>query len=89
MDQNYPNPFNPSTSISYSLGAGQERTELSVFNVLGQKVKTLVDEIQGPGTYTITWDGTTDHGDGVATGIYFYRLKRGDQVESKKMVFLK
>lgn len=89
LDQNYPNPFNPTTTISYSLGAGQTMTNLAVFNVLGQKVATLVDEVQGPGNYTVSWNGRSAHGGPVASGIYFYRLTRGEDIQTKKMVLLK
>ncbi|MBU0983295.1 MAG: M6 family metalloprotease domain-containing protein [candidate division Zixibacteria bacterium] len=89
LDQNYPNPFNPSTVISYSIAKGMEQTRLAVFNVLGQEVATLVDQVQGPGTYTVTWDGRTDGGSEAASGVYLYRLSRGDQLLSRKMIMLK
>ena len=90
LQQNYPNPFNPSTSIMYTIGAGEPvLTNLSVFNVLGQKVATLVDEIQGPGTRTVTWEGRDDSGAKVASGVYFYRLSHGEQAEAMKMILLK
>jgi hypothetical protein len=90
LEQNYPNPFNPATDILYSLGAGLPApTSLSVFNVLGQKVATLVDEVQGPGTYRVTWQGTTDAGVKVASGVYFYRLAHGEQSDTRKMVLVK
>jgi len=89
LEQNYPNPFNPGTTIIYSLSAGRTQTNLAIFNVLGQKVVTLVDEVQGPGTYTVTWDGSVTGGGRAASGVYFYRLMRGDAVETKKMVLLK
>lgn len=92
LDQNYPNPFNPSTSISYSISpdnGGALRTQLIIFNALGQRVKTLVDKLQYPGSYTVQWNGTDDAGRRVSTGVYFYRLIRGDQTESRKMLLLK
>ncbi len=93
--QNYPNPFNPATNISYTLrstggiGGAPARTNLAVYNVLGQRVKTLVDEVQIPGTHVVSWNGTDRFGRRVASGVYFYRLKRGDDSETKKMVLLK
>jgi len=93
--QNYPNPFNPATNISYTLrgtggsGGKPARTNLSIYNILGQRVKTLVDEVQIPSTYVVTWNGTDRFGRPVASGVYFYRLKRGDDSETKKMVLLK
>jgi len=93
--QNYPNPFNPSTVIKYILDPANggrvspERTRLAVYNLLGREIKTLVDEVQPAGTYEVTWDGSSDIGERVATGVYFYRLERGDIRESKKMLLLK
>ncbi len=95
LEQNYPNPFNPTTNITYTLrstsgfGRTPAKTNLSIYNVLGQHIKTLVDEIQMPGTYTVTWDGTDRWGREVASGVYFYRLVRGEDSEAKKMVLLK
>jgi immune inhibitor A len=95
LDQNYPNPFNPVTIITYTLrtagevGAPLPRTNLSIYNVLGQKVKTLVDQVQIPGTYEVTWDGTDRLGRPVASGIYFYRLERGNDSQTKKMILVK
>lgn len=64
-------------------------TNLSVFNVLGQKVATLVNEVQGVGPYSVEWDGATDSGAKVASGIYFYRLTHGEMAETKKMILMK
>ena len=95
LEQNYPNPFNPTTTILYTLrsnvgsGAKAARTNLEVYNILGNKVKTLVDEVQIPGTYSIVWDGRNQNGDKVASGIYFYRLTRGDDTQTKKMMLIK
>jgi hypothetical protein len=92
LAQNYPNPFNPTTTISYTLRPTSGRppvTNLSIYNALGQQVTTLVNESQLPGTYTVQWDGTTDRGKSVSTGVYFYRLKRGGDAETRKMVLMK
>ena len=93
LAQNYPNPFNPTTEISYSVaatpGTGPARTNLTIFNVLGQKVRTLVDRVQSAGTYTVEWNGTSDSGAKVSSGIYFYRITSGDFVDTKKMALLK
>jgi len=95
LEQNYPNPFNPRTSISYTLKSMDSqklrttKTSLIIYNTLGQRVKTLVDEVQSPGIYKIEWDGSGDNGAKVASGIYFYRLQRGDEANTKKMIFLK
>lgn len=88
LEQNYPNPFNPATNLPYSLPApGQVKLEL--FNVLGQKVRTLVDDMMPAGKYTVTWDSRDDNGYEVASGIYFYRIEYGDLVKQRKMVLLK
>ncbi len=88
LDQNYPNPFNPTTIIAFDI---PERTHasLTVFNVLGQRVATLVDEELSPNRYQVVWDGTADGGHRVASGIYFYRLTAQNTVMTKKMMLLK
>ncbi len=88
--QNYPNPFNPSTTIGYALPQGyQGRVVLTVYNVTGQQVKRLVDKLEGPGYYSILWDGTDDFGRGVASGVYLYRLQTDKFVAVNKMLFLR
>ena len=72
--QNYPNPFNPTTTISYSLPEAA-RVNLSIYNVLGQRVAELTNETQRAGFYNVTWDGRNETGSQVATGVYFYRLE--------------
>lgn len=95
LAQNYPNPFNPTTTISFSVGSGTtggvgpRKVSLEIYNVLGQKVSTLVDDKLTPGTYNVVWDATTDDGKRVATGIYLYRLRVDDESQAKKMLFLK
>jgi hypothetical protein len=86
--QNYPNPFNPTTTIRFgSAVAGP--VQLAVYNVRGQKVRQLVDEVKGPGLHAVTWDGTNDKGSRVASGVYFYRLVADRYVATRKMVLLK
>jgi len=95
LGQNYPNPFNPSTTIPFKagsrkLGAGSPtRTTLKIYNVLGQLVKTLVDEEKSPGNYQLIWDGKDQRGDEVSSGIYFYQLKAGNYKETRKMSLLR
>ncbi|MBU8934251.1 MAG: M6 family metalloprotease domain-containing protein [candidate division Zixibacteria bacterium] len=95
LDQNFPNPFNPSTTISYtlratgSIGERPNHTKLSVFNILGREVTTLVDKVQTPGQYQVEWDGNDRTGHRVGSGIYFYRLIRGDEAVTRKMVLVK
>ena len=88
LSQNYPNPFNPETVIGFALSAGSE-VSLCVYNALGQRVKTLVEEDLPVGEHTVTWDGTDDSGNRVASGVYLYRLKADGFVESRKMMLLK
>jgi hypothetical protein len=80
---NYPNPFNPSTAIGYAIPEDGQVT-LSVYNVLGQEIQTLVDDYQSAGTYTVMWDGRD-----LTSGIYFYTLRAGDYNETRKMVFMR
>jgi hypothetical protein len=88
LEQNYPNPFNPTTTISYAIPEAAE-VRLSLYNVLGQQIVTLVDEQQPAGTYTVQWDGHTGLGGPASSGVYFYRLEAGDHVITKKMLLLK
>ena len=88
LAQNYPNPFNPVTTIEYNLPKRTQVT-IEIFNVLGQKVRTLVNETRSAGSYRIEWNGNDDSGDPVSTGVYLYRFRAGDFVETKKMVLLK
>jgi methionine-rich copper-binding protein CopC len=88
LAQNYPNPFNPSTEIAFSLPSASQ-VELSVFNVLGQKVVTLLDEQMAAGEHTVTWDGRNSDGSSVSSGVYFYRIAANSFVDTKKMMMLK
>jgi serine protease AprX len=93
LEQNYPNPFNPSTRIPYDVPAPGTVT-LRIYDILGQEVRTLVDETRAGGRYTSIWDGTSTSGMRVATGVYIYRLEissdgGGRTVLSKKMVLVK
>jgi hypothetical protein len=89
--RNYPNPFNASTIISFTipLGLTNSLTELTVYNVQGQVVKSLLKEKLSPGNYLTRWDGTDNSGEQVASGLYFYALICGDQKYAGKMVLTK
>ncbi|MDH4222264.1 MAG: T9SS type A sorting domain-containing protein [candidate division Zixibacteria bacterium] len=91
--QNYPNPFNPSTKIQFKVGSlkfGEPtHTTLIIYNILGQKVRTLLDEEMTPGAHQVVWDGRNEKGEVVSSGIYFYRLKAGEFTQTKRMVFVK
>ncbi len=88
LSQNYPNPFNPSTTIEYSLPTKSDVT-ISIYNILGQEVRTLVNTSMSVGDHVTHWNGTDQAGDRVASGVYFYRIKADDFVSSKKMLLLK
>nr|MBN2277652.1 T9SS type A sorting domain-containing protein [candidate division Zixibacteria bacterium] len=92
LNQNYPNPFNPTTKIDFEIGQSdysQQHVRLEVYNILGRKVRTLVDDDMTTGSYSVIWDATDGDGTRVATGIYLYRLEVGDKSQSKKMLLLK
>jgi hypothetical protein len=88
LHQNYPNPFNPSTTIKYDLKAKTD-VVLTIYNVLGQKVRTLVNTNQAAGYQNVVWDGLNEFGEQVSTGVYIYRIEAGDFVKARKMVFMK
>ncbi len=88
LGQNYPNPFNPTTAIEFSVPERAD-VQLDIYNILGRKVKTLVDREMAAGDYTVQWDGTSESGQSVATGVYLYRLTAGDHTASRKMLLLK
>lgn len=83
LSQNYPNPFNPTTTIRYHISTAV-LVELLVFDILGREVNTLVSAVRPPGTYTLEWDAS-----GLTSGVYFYRLKAGDNVVTKKALLLR
>ena len=88
LAQNYPNPFNPTTSISFTLNQAVQ-LELDIYNIAGQKVKTLTNGLYPAGDHTVNWDATNDDGGSVASGVYFYRLQSTTNEEVKKMVLIR
>ncbi|NUM69221.1 MAG: T9SS type A sorting domain-containing protein [Ignavibacteriaceae bacterium] len=88
LQQNYPNPFNPSTTIEYSVSV-PGLTELKIYDISGQLIKTLVSEFREAGDYSVNWNGTDNYGGKVPSGIYFYRMNNGDNSTSRKMILLK
>ena len=89
LASNYPNPFNPATTIRYALPQAAD-VRLTVYNVVGQVVRTLVAEHQSAGRYLVAWDATNDNGHSLSAGIYFYRLQAGGEFHAvKKMLLLK
>ena len=91
LEQNYPNPFNPTTTIQYAVVSGQSlpRVTLKIYNLLGQEMRTLVDEPKEVGYYNVTWDGRDDFGRQVASGFYFCRFQAGDYAATIRMVLMK
>jgi Ca-activated chloride channel family protein len=91
LNQNYPNPFNPSTTITYELPAKMEsyNVVLKIYNSLGELVKVLVNQVQGQGVYSVSWNGKDMNGFEVPSGIYFYTLEAGNIRLSKKMMLLR
>jgi hypothetical protein len=84
LAQNYPNPFNPTTTIEYQIPVAATHVALRVYNVLGQTVATLVDEVKEAGSYTARWDASQ-----MASGVYFYRLEAGDYSATRQLVLMK
>lgn len=85
---NYPNPFNPNTQISFSTTQNMVTTEISIYNLKGQKIKQLVNEQLPAGDHLVVWNGTNENGKSVASGIYLYKMKSGKYIASKKMILL-
>ena len=89
LADNYPNPFNPETTLKYQLPESADVT-LEIYNMLGQVVRTLVNENQSAGRYTLQWDGKSDNRHSLSSGIYFYRIQAGGEFQSvKKMLLVK
>ena len=88
LSQNYPNPFNPTTVIHYDLPQSGE-VSLSIYNLLGQKIKTLVRGYQSAGRYDVEWRGDNDRGTLVGSGVYIYRFESGDYQRTLKMILMK
>ncbi len=89
LQQNFPNPFNPVTSISYKL-SNRETVTLAVYNMLGQRVRTLINgKAQAAGAYKVQWDGRDESGALLPSGTYFYSLKAGEKLQTRKMILLK
>jgi len=88
LAQNYPNPFNGQTNIEFRIST-QSNVKLEIFNILGQKIKTLIEEEKSPGYFTISWDGKNNLGDSMNSGIYFIKLSTDKFGETKKIMLLK
>jgi flagellar hook assembly protein FlgD len=86
--QNYPNPFNSNTTIEYRIDT-LVFVELQIYDALGKKIRTLIDEQQGPGHYRLQWDGLTDGGVVVGSGVYMYRLVAGAYRETLRLSLIR
>jgi hypothetical protein len=97
---NYPNPFNPETTITFSVGNTFMRSDgtdksvpysvrIDIYNTKGQRVRSLVDGYYGVGEHKVVWNGADDKGVAVGSGVYFYRMKAGEYMETRKMILLK
>ena len=88
LHQNYPNPFNPQTNIKFDLSE-KTHTSLAIFNLVGQKVATLISKTMDAGSYSVKWEGLNDNGSALPTGMYIYHLKTSGHHFMKKMVLVK
>ncbi len=89
LHQNYPNPFNPSTQISFDIPEGSEGVTLNIYNVLGKKVSTLINNSMNPGRHKVEWNAKDNEGNPVASGIYFYELNTPSFTSRKKMLLIR
>ena len=88
MSPNFPNPFNPETTLRYALPQSGS-VKLTIYDMLGQEIRALVNEVQAPGMYTVLWNGRNDHGFAVASGLYFYRIEVGNFIQTRKMTLVR
>jgi hypothetical protein len=88
LDQNYPNPFNAGTVIKFNLQRPAD-VNLTIYNILGQRVRTLAEGRMPAGSHTLNWDGRDEKGLDLSSGVYFYRLQAGEQAETKRLILLK
>jgi len=88
LSVNYPNPFNPTTTVQYAVPEVSHVT-IEVYNMLGQKVRTVLDEVKTAGYHTVQWDGRNESGETVSSGTYLYKMRSGEFVETQKMVLTK
>jgi len=89
LHQNYPNPFNPSTQISFDVPDGSELVRLNIYNILGKKVSTLLNNVVNPGKHKVEWNAKDNEGNPVASGIYFYELSSSSFTARKKMLLIR
>ena len=88
LHQNYPNPFNPITQIRYDLPE-DSKVRIKIYDLMGRKIKSLVNKKETAGFRSITWDATTDHGEAVSAGMYIYVIEANGFRQTRKMILLK
>ena len=88
LSQNYPNPFNPTTTISYGIPQ-LSNVNISIYNILGERVQTLYHGIKSAGSYQVMWNGKNEQGITVTSGVYFYQMQCGNFISTRKMFFIK
>ncbi|HTY36944.1 MAG TPA: putative Ig domain-containing protein, partial [Bacteroidota bacterium] len=88
LEQNYPNPFNPETTVRYKV-AEKIGVQISLYNIQGQKIRTLVNAVPDPGVYRVVWDGRNESGEVVSSGLYICRMQAGAFVSTQKMILLR
>ena len=88
LKDNYPNPFNPVTTLRYDLPENG-LVNITIYDMLGREVKTLINQAQDAGYRSLIWDATNDYGKPVSAGIYLYQIQAGEYMQTKKMVLLK
>ena len=88
IDQNFPNPFNPTTTMNYQLPQASD-VRITIYNVLGQKVRTLLNTRMDAGYHNVVWDGLNDNGARMASGLYMYKFEAGTYVQVQKMLMMK
>jgi hypothetical protein len=88
LQQNFPNPFNPSTTIRFEIreGKSDDFVDLSIYDLRGKLVRTLISTVKGEGRHAVAWDGRDDNGSAVSSGVYLYRLKVGEDSTERKMI---
>jgi len=88
LEQNYPNPFNPATTIEYEIPQ-RGNVQIIIYDILGRRIKELLNEEKSTGKYSVTWNGKDNNGISVSSGTYFYQIISGNNIQTKKMVLLK
>ncbi len=89
LNGNYPNPFNPETAIYFSVEHSSSLVNIEIYNLKGQKIRTLINEILPAGSHSVIWNGKDDNGKPVASGVYLYKMRTGNYTSSKKMILMK